>query len=199
MFLTRTISTASKLGYVYATYSPVALTCSDSCPLKAGGCFAREGRVGMVQRRIQRELGATEPTAAWGDVCAELEASEIRDAIARRRDLAPLRIHVSGDADTDWRAQRLASAARGWRHPVWTYTHSWRHVARASWGSVSALASVETLQDAVAALELGARDRCRGAPDGRTRHGRPGNRRAGDPMSPANAGRPMRPMWALLA
>jgi hypothetical protein len=38
---------------------------------------------------------------------------------------------------------------------VWTYTHSWRNVNRASWGRVSVLASVENRADAALAAGRG--------------------------------------------
>jgi hypothetical protein len=38
---------------------------------------------------------------------------------------------------------------------VWTYTHAWRTVPRSKWGSVSVLASCETIEDAKLALRRG--------------------------------------------
>ena len=38
---------------------------------------------------------------------------------------------------------------------VYTYTHSWPHVSRSSWGPISVLASCETLQQASQAWEKG--------------------------------------------
>jgi hypothetical protein len=60
----------------------------------------------------------------------------------------PLRLHTVGDCRTDEAARIVAAAAERYMDagggPVWTYTHAWRLVDRASWGRVSVLASCET-------------------------------------------------------
>lgn len=70
-----------------------------------------------------------------------------------------LRLHVSGDVEDDSGARELAGAARRWRErgggKVWTYTHSWRTVAKESWGEISVLASCETPEDVAEARERG--------------------------------------------
>jgi hypothetical protein len=76
-----------------------------------------------------------------------------------------LRLHVVGDARTDAAARLLGAAAQRYarrgnapRHgrKVWTYTHAWRTVSRASWGdAVSVLASVETVKEARQAMRAG--------------------------------------------
>lgn len=146
-------SANEKVGLVSATYAPIDPTCSDACPLKVGGCYARTGNVGFQVRRLQREFDGLN-----GDTLAELEGSEIESVgLSLRREgiTRALRIHVSGDADSNFRASALAWGAREWPGPVWSYTHSWRHVFRSSWGRVSVLASVETVDDASSALSNG--------------------------------------------
>jgi hypothetical protein len=55
------------------------------------------------------------------------------------------------NAVADRYARRGNAPRRGKK--VWTYTHAWRTVARASWGdAVSVLASVETVSDAREAM-----------------------------------------------
>jgi hypothetical protein len=76
-----------------------------------------------------------------------------------------LRLHVVGDARTNAAARELGAAARRYTvrgnaprrgKKVWTYTHAWRTVTRASWGdAVSVLASVETVREARAAMAEG--------------------------------------------
>lgn len=142
-----------KVGDVAATYAPIDATCPASCPLKEAGCYAKSGNVGFQVRRLEREFSGLN-----GDTLAELEASEIQsqgEKLKREGISKPLRIHVSGDATSDRRASALSTAARHWPGPVWTYTHAWRDVSRASWGTVSALASVERLSDAAEALSRG--------------------------------------------
>ena len=71
----------------------------------------------------------------------------------------PLRLHVVGDCPTDESAQIVSSAVASYEGKgggkAWTYTHAWETVERASWGSVSVLASVHGQLDAVAALRRG--------------------------------------------
>ena len=71
----------------------------------------------------------------------------------------PLRLHVSGDCKTRKAADVLSAACERWRNrgggPVWTYTHSWRSIPRATWRGVSVLASVETITDAKRAMKRG--------------------------------------------
>jgi hypothetical protein len=59
-----------------------------------------------------------------------------------------MRLHTVGDCRTDEAAKIVAAAAERYMDagggPVWTYTHAWRLVDRASWGRVSVLASCET-------------------------------------------------------
>jgi hypothetical protein len=64
-----------------------------------------------------------------------------------------------GDCKTDETARIVAAAAERYMErgggPVWTYTHAWASVARASWGRVSVLASCETAEQVAAAHARG--------------------------------------------
>jgi hypothetical protein len=147
-------STNTKLGPVSATYASQA-SCPRSCPWFNNGCYAERGLVGYQTRRLNR-------SALRG-------AGRIASAEARAIDTLTgdrlLRLHVVGDARTDAAARELGAAARRYAsrgnaprrgRKVWTYTHAWRSVARASWGdSVSVLASVETVRDARQAMAKG--------------------------------------------
>lgn len=138
----------SKIGPCAATYLPIAQTCPASCPLKGNGCYAESGRVSFTERRNRLP-------DVNGDTIAILEADEIRDNAHRVPRGWPLRLHVSGDAATPFRASTVAAAARTWRGPVWAYTHAWRDVPRVAWNGVSVLASGESLADARRALSEG--------------------------------------------
>jgi hypothetical protein len=149
-----------KSGKVSATYASIEATCDKSCPLMGNGCFAEGGRVALVVKRL---ANASTPLRA-----AQCEAREIDRSFkggpvpqdGYRGKGCDLRLHVSGDCRTTMAAATLGSAARRWRErgggDVWTYTHAWRKVTRASWGeSISVLASVERSEDGRKALEAG--------------------------------------------
>lgn len=140
----------SKVGDVAATYAPIAQTCPVSCPLRNNGCYAQSGNVGFKVRRTEEYSDGMN-----GDTVATLEGDEIADMAAHAPPNHALRIHVSGDATSDFRAQQMARGARVWNGPVWSYTHAWRTVKRASWGRVSILASCEALSDVVEAMYHG--------------------------------------------
>jgi hypothetical protein len=147
-------STNAKLGPVSATYASQA-SCPRCCPWFRNGCYAERGLVGYQTRRLNR-------SALHGALrIAQTEARAI-DALTGDR---LLRLHVVGDARTDAAARELGAAARRYAargnaprggRKVWTYTHAWRTVARASWGeAVSVLASVETVRAARQAMARG--------------------------------------------
>lgn len=139
-----------KIGLMSATYAPIAMTCPASCPLRDRGCYAQGGNVRYTNDRITREYAGLD-----GDTLAMIEAAAIVDGAALVPAGRPLRLHVSGDASTAFRAGVLADAARSWPGPVYTYTHAWRDVPRAAWSGVSVLASVENTADARRALAAG--------------------------------------------
>jgi hypothetical protein len=139
-----------KLGGVSVTMAAIA-SCGD-CPLRNNGCYAQDGHVGMMTRRMDAHVRE-----------AGLSQQDIADAEALAIDGIwsglPLRIHVSGDCDSNETAQTVSGAADRYSkrngQPTWTYTHSWRKVARKSWGQVSVLASCETPDEAVEARAQG--------------------------------------------
>lgn len=155
-----------KTGKVVGTYAPFQ-TCPISCPfhpLRDGGCYATEGMIrnknvaGSLEANVER----AKPTL---EEIADLEAAGI-DALrmgGSRGGMGnigkAIRLHIKGDAPTDWYAAKLAGAierfqARGGGQS-WAYTHAWREVPRVAWGGVSVLASVETEVDAKHALSIG--------------------------------------------
>lgn len=140
----------SKVGGVAATYAPISKTCPASCPLRDNGCYAQEGNVVFKVRRTEEYSDGLN-----GDTVAVLEGDEIADMATRAPVGHPLRIHVSGDATSDFRASQLARGSAVWQGPVWSYTHAWRDVLRTSWGRVSVLASCETLLQVLSAAQRG--------------------------------------------
>lgn len=138
-----------KIGDVSTTYlgTVSCVDCAYRHTTKEGdeGCYAENGMVGIHVRRLNRNVRAA-------------HASPVRQAEAEARGQA-LRIHTSGDCPTAEAARIVADAAerfvaRGGGTP-WSYTHAWRRVPRKAWGSVSVLASVETLADAARATRRG--------------------------------------------
>ena len=70
-----------------------------------------------------------------------------------------LRLHVSGDVPNTYSTKRLAAAVKRYQlrdgGDCWTFTHRWRQIDAAAWGSIVCLASVERVEDAVLALDRG--------------------------------------------
>jgi hypothetical protein len=120
-----------------------------------GGCYAETGRQGkFVTDPLNAAASATGATAL--DVAyAEAAAIDGMQVVHGR----PMRLHTVGDCSTDEAAGVVAAAAERYMErgggPVWTYTHAWRDVERASWGKVSVLASCETREDTLAAARRG--------------------------------------------
>src|SRR3954468_7603539 len=132
-----------------STTSAAQWACPDTCPFMASGCYAESGPMAFTTRRLNA-AGENSPEAI-----ALVEAAAIRRLSGRN----PLRLHLVGDCKTDEAARIVSTAAAEHtaKHdrPVWTYTHAWREVERASWQSVSVLASCETEADVAAAVERG--------------------------------------------
>lgn len=151
--IARGLSANAKLGDAATTYAAQA-SCPSACVFRdGGGCYAESGQVGkFVTDPLNRAAGDPTPVEV-----ANAEAEAI-DALPQGTG-RPLRLHTVGDSPTDECARIVAAAgerymARG-GGPVWTYTHAWRDVSRASWGPVSVLASCETAQDVLEAQERG--------------------------------------------
>lgn len=141
----------AKLGDAATTYAAQP-SCPLSCPfLDGGGCYAETGRLGMFVTRPLNEAAASSDATLLDVALAEAEAIDSLTPIGGR----PLRLHTVGDCSTDEAARIVSAAAERYMEcgggQVWTYTHAWRVVARASWGRVSVLASCETPADVVRA------------------------------------------------
>ncbi len=145
-------------------------TCAKDCLYRQEGCYAKEGRLGVVALPLLN-------VAALG-----LSADEILEEEAHQIDLSfpgsawptsfsrvpdngdggkrDLRLHVAGDvAGSVAAVERLARAAKRWKQrgggEIWTYTHDWRRVPRRAWGVINVLASVETPAEIADARERG--------------------------------------------
>ncbi len=153
--IAKTSSGNAKLGDAATTHAAQA-SCPSSCVFKdGGGCYAESGRQGMFVTRRLNEVGELLDADALDVAMAEAEAIDAMEVVPGR----PMRLHTVGDCSTDDCARVVAAAARRYVErgggPVWTYTHAWRDVERASWGSISVLASCETGQDVRAASARG--------------------------------------------
>ena len=149
-------SSNKKVGNIAVTYAPINPTCPDTCELKNNGCYAELSFVGMINKRLEKDVKNSTPTEI-----AKMEAELIDNSfkgstIPSRR---PLRLHVSGDTKTRSGARYLSAAAKRWLSrqggPVFTYTHAWKVVPRKSWSNVSILASVDSIKDANKAFKEG--------------------------------------------
>ena len=142
-------STNRKTGEVSAVYAPLK-TCSDSCPFKRDGCYAKYGPCGIKVNR----LDAAAERATIVEI-ARAEAKAIRGLTGER----PLRLHVSGDCRTNETARIVSAACDEYasRHnqTVWSYTHSWKDVEKDSWGGISIWASCETAYEVAEARQRG--------------------------------------------
>lgn len=145
----------TKTGEVAATYASTASTCPKSCPLAANGCYAETGHVGMTVRRLNAAKASA--IAAARDEARAIDSGAVYAGL-------PLRLHVSGDCATNGAAKVVSGAAERYMKrgggKAWSYTHAWRKVARASWGAVSVLASMESAKDGLAALKAGYAPAC---------------------------------------
>jgi len=136
-------------GQVAATYVATKGSCPASCELRGTGCYAENGRTGMINHRLNKGVkGDMRPEAL-----ARAEARAIRESFGGgaipqdgARGGRDLRLHVSGDARTVRSVKILVAALMGWflrgGGAVWSYTHAWMTVPRKFWGKVSILASM---------------------------------------------------------
>lgn len=145
------VTDGSKLGKVSATYAAQA-SCPSACVFRDAGCYAEHGPLSMLTTKRLNRAAGTEATPE----SVAIEEAERIDQLTGTRDL---RLHVVGDCSTEGAARIVAAAAarytaRGGGR-VWTYTHAWRTVPREAWGTVSVLASCETIADIQAARARG--------------------------------------------
>jgi len=146
-----------KIGNVSATYVSIKNTCSSTCPLKANrSCYAMNSYVGLVNRRMNSRARQYSPLQV-----ARSEAKAINESY--RGGNVPvgrmIRIHVSGDCKVKKGVRLLAKAAVRWEArgggSCFTYTHSHAHVPRKEWGSISVLASIESVSQVAAVRAQG--------------------------------------------
>ena len=126
-------SANAKLGNAHATYASQA-TCPRRCPFLNHGCYAENSPTGIHTARLNNN-----------DHTADQEIAEEAKLIKQLPDDKPLRLHVVGDASTPAQARQLAKACEARKQPTWTYTHAWGQVPRSAWGSISVLASTESV------------------------------------------------------
>lgn len=140
---------------VDSTYSAIATTCPSTCKLKGEGCYASTGYVGLVNMRMERRVrGGSAVDVAKAEAAAIDKSYGGGDVPAGRA----LRIHTAGDSRTRRGTRLIAAAVARWKKrgggAAWSYTHA-RNVPRSYWGSVSVLASVDSVEEIEAARKNG--------------------------------------------
>ncbi|NJL70183.1 MAG: hypothetical protein HC888_00615 [Candidatus Competibacteraceae bacterium] len=150
------LSENRKTGPCSVTYVSMS-SCPDDCPLLDQGCYAINGPTGIITAKLNASR-VRSPEAI-----ANLEASMI-DELTGRWDLRP---HIVGDCKTNAAALILSESFERYikrseqfrslpRRDIWLYTHSWRRIARESWGFyASVLASVHKPSEIKEAADLG--------------------------------------------
>jgi hypothetical protein len=142
------ISLNVKTGPVSVTLAPIE-TCPRDCPFIEKGCYAKYGNMAIHTKRLAPEKKMTKTALAIE------EAEAIRGLSGRRE----LRLHVVGDCATKKAAEIVTEACEEYSdrygQPVWTYTHAWKRVPREAWGSVSVIASCETMTEVLSAHKRG--------------------------------------------
>lgn len=152
-----------------ATYVSIKATCPESCKLKeAGACYVTTGITSALNRKLDR-LASQRPNkryARWtGDAVMKMERDLIMASFAYSEnsreipDHRALRLHVGGDVSSQRGAEYLAEASADWLDrgggPVWTFTHRWEEIDRTAFGTISVLASVESVEGIRAANARG--------------------------------------------
>ena len=98
---------------VSATYTPISVTCPNSCELKNEGCYGQLSFVGMINKRLERTQKGMSTTEAARAEAAAIDAAFPKgvpqDGSRGGRDC---RLHVSGDSRTHRAARIVAAAAR---------------------------------------------------------------------------------------
>lgn len=148
--------------YACTTDVSIAATCSDACPFKSAGCYVRSGRTKNIAARLDQA------SAGWSAEQVVADEAYLIDRAFRggpvpqdgaRGGGRDLRLHVGGDVGSAAGAMLLAGAAERWQKrrggKVWTFTHRWAEIPRATFGRISVLASVEVPQDIEVARRAG--------------------------------------------
>ena len=124
-------------------------SCPHSCPFRGTrACYGTSGPTGIQWLKLNNSITDTVQIA-------KDEAKAI-DSLTGQN---VLRVHTVGDCANN-KAAKLVSAAcerytAKFGQKVFTYTHAWRVVDRASWGKVSVFASCESAKDILAARKRG--------------------------------------------
>lgn len=143
-----------------STYVSIEATCPDTCSFKRRGCYIDTGFTKRLASTLDVEA---QDRSAFEVILEEVALIDRAFALGMPQDGArggrDLRLHVGGETPSAGAAVLLAEAAGRWRArgggSVWTFTHNWRSIPRAAFGSISALASVETPAQADQALAAG--------------------------------------------
>jgi len=142
----------AKLGGIATTHAS-RHTCPTSCPMKNSGCCYTET---PPQLFVLKALTAHQARLKENHLKTARREAALIDGLNRQTDL---RIHTVGDCKSEGAAKLVATASEGFMKrtggKAYTYTHAWREVPRNAWGSVSVLASCETMADVKQAISRG--------------------------------------------
>lgn len=139
-----------------ATYVSIDASCPTTCSLKGESCYAQTSFVGMHGKKLDKEAKGFSPL-----VVAQEEASAIRQSYKGKKvpQSRALRLHVAGDSRTVKGTRLINKAVGNWKSrgggACWSYTHAWKAVARKEWSNVSILASINSIDEVIAARKQG--------------------------------------------
>jgi len=146
----------NKIGNVSCTYASIKATCPKTCPLKSNGCYGELSYVGIINKRMNRRARQNSPLDLARSEAKAIDAGYRGGKVPAGR---MMRMHVAGDSILRRGTRLLASAVKRWQArgggPVWTFTHSHANVPRSTWGSISVLASIESVSQVEAVREAG--------------------------------------------
>lgn len=141
----------AKTGMMSATYTGYQ-TCPDTCALKpvigsqgefkTAPCYASCDLVGLQMHRLTTASVGVDLIQIQKQECAAIDGLTGKNI---------LRLKVGGDTPNQEYAEALAESCKGYsaKHgkETYGYTHNWRNIPRESFGSISMLASCDSISD----------------------------------------------------
>ena len=148
------------LGKCDGTYASIRNTCPDTCVLKKSKeCYATQNYVALIVKRLDRRARQDNIVQMARNEAKCIDESYRGGKVPSGRDL---RVHISGDARSRTAAKIISRAVGRWldrqegeKGSAWAYTHCFASVPRESWGRVSVLASIESIDQVAEATKQG--------------------------------------------
>jgi len=149
-------SSNAKIGAVDTTWASIESTCVDCSFKEARVCYALGGKAQHTVRILDKAAVHDDATKVARDEADCINSAYNGGNVPAGR---ILRVHSSGDTSTSAGARLMAEAVAGWYRRggeiAYTYTHAWRRVKRADFGTLHVLASLNPGDDAREALAQG--------------------------------------------